>query len=68
MANTQKNRKSRTRSKNKYNKENYDQFLLTVPLGDADYYSAIAEKNGFPSRNAFIVSAVDEYIKTMRRD
>lgn len=33
MANTDANRTSRTKSKNKYNAKKYDQFIITVPKG-----------------------------------
>lgn len=61
MANTEENRTSRTKSKNKWNKENYDSFLLTsIPKGRAEEWSEKAKELGYKSRNEMVVAAVEE--------
>ena len=44
-----------TKAKNKYNAKAYDQFLVTVPTGQK-----AAKKQGYKSRNEFIVAAIEE--------
>lgn len=67
MANTEENRASRTKSKNKWNKENYDSFLLTsIPKGRAEEWAEIAKKLGYDSRNKMVVAAVEEMIERKR--
>lgn len=53
---------SATRAKNKYNKQNYDQFLLSMPKGSKVRYKAIADSKEM-SLSAFIVKAVEEKIE-----
>lgn len=50
-----------TNAKNKYNKKNYDQFLLTMAKGDKERYRAIAEAEDL-SLNAYIIEAINEKI------
>jgi hypothetical protein len=67
MANTEENRASRTKSKNKWNKENYDSFLLTsIPKGRAAEWTEVAKELGYDSRNKFVVAAVEEKILKAR--
>lgn len=51
-----------TRAKNRWNKDNYDQFLLTMPKGDKERYRALSDAENM-SLNAYIISAVEEYIE-----
>lgn len=53
---------SATRAKNKYNKQNYDQFLLSMPKGSKVRYKAIADSKEM-SLSVFIVKAVEEKIE-----
>jgi hypothetical protein len=53
---------SATRAKNKWNKENYDQFLLTMPKGKKERYKKIANEYDM-SLSAFILRAVEEKIE-----
>lgn len=47
-----------TRAKNKWNKNNYDSFLLTsIPKGRAEEWTEIAKELGYKSRNQMIVAA-----------
>lgn len=56
-----------TRAKNKWNKDNYDSFLLTsIPKGRAEEWSKIAKELGYKSRNQMIVTAVEEKIERER--
>ena len=56
-----------TRAKNKWNKNNYDSFLLTsIPKGRAEEWTEIAKELGYKSRNQMIVAAVEEKIKRER--
>ncbi len=56
-----------TKAKNKWNKENYDSFLLTsIPKGRAKEWTDIAKELGYESRNKMIVAAVEEKIKRER--
>ena len=50
-----------TKAKNKWNKKNYDQFLLTTQKGDKERYRALAEMEDM-SLNAYIIRAIEEYI------
>lgn len=53
-----------TRAKNKWNKNNYDSFLLTsIPKGRAEEWAEIAKELGYKSRNQMIVAAVEEKIQ-----
>lgn len=64
MSEVGKNGKSATRAKNKWNKKNYDSFLLTsIPKGKAEEWSRIAMELGYRSRNEMVVAAVEEKIK-----
>lgn len=64
MAEEKKGGKPATRAKNKWNKENYDSFLLTsIPKGRAEEWARIAKELGYKSRNQMIVAAVEEKIK-----
>lgn len=55
---------SATRAKNKWNKNNYDSFLLTsIPKGKADEWTKISKELGYKSRNQMIILAVEEKIK-----
>ena len=57
------NGSSATRAKNKWNKENYDSFLLTsIPKGKAEEWTRIAKELGYKSRNQMIISAIEEKI------
>lgn len=59
--------KPATKAKNKWNKENYDSFLLTsIPKGRAEEWTRIAKELGYKSRNQMIVAAVEEKIKKER--
>lgn len=55
--------KASTRAKNKYNAKAYDQFLVTVPAGHKEIINAAAKKQGYSSRNEFIVKAINEKIQ-----
>lgn len=56
-----------TRAKNKWNRDNYDSFLLTsIPKGMAEEWKKIAKELGYKSRNQMIVAAVEEKIKRER--
>lgn len=50
-----------TKAKNKWNKKNYDQFLLTMQKGDKERYRDLAGKEDM-SLNAYIIRAIEEYI------
>lgn len=50
-----------TKAKNKWNKKNYDQFLLTMPKGDKEKYRSLADMEDM-SLNAYIIRAIEEYI------
>ncbi len=64
MANDKKGGTPSTRAKNKWNKENYDSFLLTsIPKGKAKEWSEIAKELGYESRNKMIIEAIEEKIK-----
>lgn len=64
MANTERNRASRTKSKNKWNKENYDSFLLTgIPKGRAEAWAEKAKESGYKSRNAMVIAAVEKLLE-----
>lgn len=49
-----------TKAKNKYNAKAYDQFLVTVPTGQKAEIDKEAKKQGYKSRNEFIVAAIEE--------
>lgn len=49
-----------TRAKNKYNAKAYDQFLVTVPIGQKAEIDKIAKEQGYSSRNEFVVAAINE--------
>lgn len=51
--------KASTRAKNKYNKNNYDQFLVTVPAGKKAALNELSKKFGYKSRNEFIIHAIE---------
>lgn len=58
-----------TKAKNKWNKENYDSFLLTsIPKGRAKEWAEIAKELGYESRNKMVVAAVEEKIRRERVD
>lgn len=48
------------KGKNKYNAKAYDQFLVTVPTGQKAEIDKEAKKQGYKSRNEFIVAAIEE--------
>ena len=50
-----------TKAKNRWNKNNYDQFLLTMPKGDKERYRTLADSEDM-SLNAYIIRAIEEYI------
>lgn len=50
-----------TKAKNKWNRKNYDQFLLTMQKGDRERYRALADMEDM-SLNAYIIRAIEEYI------
>ena len=52
--------KASTIAKNKYNAKAYDQFLVTVPTGQKAEIDKEAKKQGYKSRNEFIVAAIEE--------
>lgn len=54
--------KAAQRAVNKYMKENYDRFNLTMPKGKKDTVQAHAAKRG-ESVNSFINRAIDEAIE-----
>ena len=60
MANTDKNRASRTKAKRKYNSKAYDQFLLTLPKGQKEIITERAKAEGYKSRNEYIKRAIEE--------
>ena len=47
-------------TKAKYNAKAYDQFLVTVPTGQKAEIDKEAKKQGYKSRNEFIVAAIEE--------
>lgn len=51
-----------TRAKNRWNKDNYDQFLLTMPKGDKERYRVLADAENM-SLNAYIIRSIEDYIK-----
>lgn len=58
---------SATKAKNKWNKNNYDSFLLTsIPKGKAEEWTKISKELGYKSRNQMIILAVEEKIKRER--
>ena len=58
-----------TKAKNKWNKENYDSFILTsIPKGRAKEWAEIAKELGYESRNKMVVAAVEEKIRRERVD
>lgn len=64
MTEKKKGGTSATRAKNKWNKENYDSFLLTsIPKGKAKEWADIAKELGYESRNKLVIAAVEEKIK-----
>lgn len=60
MANTEDNRESRTKSKNKYNAKAYDRFSVVVPKGEMQEIDRAAKEQGYKSRNEFVVAAINE--------
>lgn len=60
MANTEENRASRTKSKNKYNAKAYDRFSVVVPKGEMQEIDRAAKEQGYKSRNEFVVAAINE--------
>lgn len=54
--------KASTRAKNKYNAKAYDQFLVTVPAGQKDVIDQAVTKQGYKSRNEFVVAAINDKI------
>lgn len=57
----ERNGTAATKAKNRWNKNNYDQFLLTLPKGDKERYRAFADMEDM-SLNAYIIRAIEEYI------
>ena len=53
---------SATRAKNKYNKENYDQYLFSMPKGCKERYMNIAKQHNM-SLSAYIIRALEEKIE-----
>lgn len=53
---------SATRAKNKYNRKNYDQYLLTLKKGEKERYQQIARSKDV-SLNSFIIEAIEEKIQ-----
>ena len=51
--------------KNDFNRQKYDQFLLTVPKGDKDRITTAAKAAGYKSRNEFILAAIREKMGNM---
>ena len=49
-----------TKAKKKNNAKAYDQFLVTVPTGQKAEIDKEAKKQGYKSRNEFIVAAIEE--------
>lgn len=49
-----------TKAKNKYNAKAYDQFLVTVPTGQKAEIDEEAKRQGYKSRNEFVVAAIEE--------
>ena len=60
MANTEDNRASRTKSKNKYNAKAYDRFSVVVPKGEMQEIDRAAKEQGYKSRNEFVIAAINE--------
>ena len=56
--------KSQIKAKDKYNKKTYDEVKLRVKKGEKSELQAIAEQQGM-SLNAFITTAISEYIKNL---
>lgn len=52
--------KAATRAKNKYNAKTYDQFIVTVPVGQKAEIDKEAKKQGYKSRNEFVIAAIEE--------
>lgn len=52
--------KPSTKAKNKYNAKAYDQFLVTIPTGEKAEIDKVAKKQGYKSRNEFVVAAIEE--------
>lgn len=50
-----------TEAKNRWNRNNYDQFLLTMKKGDKERYRHLADMEDV-SLNAYIIRAIEEYI------
>lgn len=50
-----------TEAKNRWNRKNYDQFLLTMQKGDKERYRDLAEAEDM-SLNAYIIRAIEEHI------
>lgn len=53
---------SATRAKNKYNRANYDQYLLSMPKGFKEKYMKIARQHDM-SLSAYIIQALEEKIE-----
>ena len=69
MADEKTGGKPATKAKNKWNKENYDSFLLTsIPKGRAAEWAEIAKELGYDSRNQMVVAAVEEKIKREKKN
>ncbi|MCM1156795.1 MAG: hypothetical protein NC392_15680 [Roseburia sp.] len=60
MSNTENNRASRTKSKNKYNTKAYDRFFVFVPKGEKQEIDKDVKAQGYKSRNEFVVAAINE--------
>lgn len=58
--NTDQNRASRTKAKRKYNSKKYDQFIVTVPKGRQEEITKEAERQGYKSRNEYVVATIKE--------
>ena len=52
--------KTSSQVKDRYNAKAYDQFLVTVPTGQKAEIDKEAKKQGYKSRNEFIVAAIEE--------
>lgn len=56
--------KARISANDRYNKKTYEQVMFRVKIGEKSELQAIAEQQGM-SLNAFITTAISEYIKKL---
>lgn len=61
----ERNGTAATKAKNRWNRDNYDQFLLTLPKGDKERYRAYADAEDM-SLNKFFIQAIEEKISNSK--